>query len=168
MKTRNGFVSNSSSSSFIIFGKEITVQDFLAKDFTNDVYCSGDQVSEGTDIFIIDKEMKEELRINPFENTYHELIEAYVIGHEDMSVTKNDLPDNFNVFHLEQSYHCTNDVDDFRDRYLTHEKVEEKDTWNKYKCPLCKGNEWEEDSFGTPTKIIVCSNCKNVRITLEK
>jgi len=77
MKCRSGFVSNSSSSSFVLFDKETTAADFfqLIKDFWNEVYEAGETTLDPAAInevckFINVQEMKTPNAIRWIEKAY--------------------------------------------------------------------------------------------------
>lgn len=57
MKIRNGFVSNSSSSSFVIFGIRVNTKELSNEDIKNNKYTViGDYFEGGYDVFEIDNE----------------------------------------------------------------------------------------------------------------
>lgn len=62
VRIRTAFVSNSSSSSFIIVGKEIDLDDLFLYDCERDVYVLGTELYEGQDVFALNVEMIQELR----------------------------------------------------------------------------------------------------------
>ena len=54
MKTRNGFVSNSSSSSFVIAAKRVNVSQLTPKDVGETTYVEGAaDMNEGNDVFVL-------------------------------------------------------------------------------------------------------------------
>ena len=65
MKTRLGFVSNSSSSSFVLVGKEI---DWSEADEHKDVYFVGDGYIEGTEVFKVTNDFKKKYKNKSFSN----------------------------------------------------------------------------------------------------
>lgn len=55
MKIRQGFVSNSSSSSFIVFGRNIDIKDITPSIIKEkEIICLGKELSDGQDIFYIE------------------------------------------------------------------------------------------------------------------
>ena len=57
MKIRQGFVSNSSSSSFVIFCKPISRKDIFSKKNTYPIYAQSDYGNEGIEFFELTPEM---------------------------------------------------------------------------------------------------------------
>jgi len=53
MKQRDSFVSNSSSSSFIIIGERASMMELTEKDIEDGVIATGKMLGEGTDVFTV-------------------------------------------------------------------------------------------------------------------
>ena len=124
MKTRNGFVSNSSSSSFVIFGDPTDIWDIQNPEKEN-VWAIGGMQGEGWDVFKIDDKILIELRSTE-NHCKLDLIKAYktvwLDGPGDCVSVDNDLPRKFNVFSVEKSHHSTNKFDIFMERYMSTRK----------------------------------------------
>jgi hypothetical protein len=132
MKIRNGFVSNSSSSSFVIFTQGVC-------DYNSDgeVYALGSSLNEGQDFFRITKEIKEFIDSFPEElkreildrltcyKVYKQIDEDY----ED-TVDKDSLPKNFIVKSFQKDHYCSDTLEIFVDNYID-ENISKKILKNK-------------------------------------
>jgi len=77
MKIRNSFVTNSSSSSFILIGKNTKIEDVKINE--KEYICLGRYLSDGQDVFDLTHEIYEYLRSGeyPFETYYEKLEKRY-------------------------------------------------------------------------------------------
>jgi hypothetical protein len=165
MKTRNGFVSNSSSSSFVLIMKEISVEDLKNKRFATDgiIFAQGDDLGEGVDFFPLDLDSKMTNFLSKHyydgqpDNTQLQLYIVYWKSEEDYSEINKEVWDkigkilpNESAFLIESkeiSQHSSEDLATMRERYFSNvideeeEKQKELDAYNKLKEDLAKEKE---------------------------
>lgn len=131
MKVRNGFVSNSSSSSFLLIGERIAVEDapLLIDKGENIIFIGGD-LGDGKDV--IENITNEHVKfISKHMDIYsYALYKPWLsnnsegwdegISVELLKKTINNIPDDINeieIFRIRKDYHCHDDINEFKDYY---------------------------------------------------
>ncbi len=121
MKIRSGFVSNSSSSSFLIFGERVDGHELLDK-WDNDIWMAGKYVGEGTDVFLLTPEMIDLIIKNGLRHRlFYKAYKTFYVEDWDTDVTgikRDELPPVFSVYHWDKSHHSVNDLRMFIERYI--------------------------------------------------
>jgi hypothetical protein len=114
-KKRIGFVSNSSSSSFIICGQELKA---LPESYDPKLYACGDNANEGEDFFNITPEMYAVICNNrQIRDDLNYYIVEKMIDIDNNICTVEDLPKNCRVYSKSISYDECVDVEDLESRY---------------------------------------------------
>jgi len=122
MKLRQGFVSNSSSSSFVVIGEKVSLNEVCSDmKFDKPLMIIGEVVNEGQEYFEITEEFRELLREHKdnFKNYYDFVLEYKTAGDEVMQLKRAELPEEFSIFPFTADYHiASNDADSFFERYF--------------------------------------------------
>ena len=125
---RTGFVSNSSSSSFIIFGKRIKendVEKYLIDE--KNVYAEGKYLSDGIDFFKLNEKIFQNMLSKEYDFKY--IVVDKIINEESMEKDLNkvnisnlsiDKDGNFYAYSLLVDYHVSKSNEDIDDRYFNY------------------------------------------------
>ena len=116
-----GFVSNSSSTSFVVVGSRLINGDVYSKGEelikAGRLYAEGSWCCEGVDFFKMTKKMFDVLMAGNTQG-YMEFYDVQLMNGESSKIKKSDIDgDEFEVHIFDVDNHHTVSVEDFKDRY---------------------------------------------------
>jgi len=130
MKIRTGFVSNSSSSSFVAIAQVLDINDITEKMLTDKYIISvGKWLNDGIDIIEIKPEMLTFFKLIKSYNNYGDsefkFYEIVNNGECDLIFSKNDLQDDteYTVISYEADYHVSTTLDSLINRYTDDDQA---------------------------------------------
>ena len=127
MKTRYGFVSNSSSSSFIIACDPIKLEDITNRsDCRSNIFMDGGYgLMDACDFFELTPRMVEEIKKNNQNFNNHSFYEVYEMIDSSSSIDVRTLPQRHVMFlSMDISYHTTDNLEVFIARYIKDQENE--------------------------------------------
>ena len=108
MKKKVSFITNSSSSSYLIIGKPIDLSKIIESDFKeNEIKCIGAYVNEEIDVFTLRKEMIDILKRVPVNFVYENLkfYQALIVSWDESKIKlKNILKEDIDLSEYEIVY----------------------------------------------------------------
>jgi len=184
MKTRNGFVSNSSSSSYIVFASNnIELEQIEKEDIDKGlVYCHGRDLGEGFDFFqvtlpiykfLFDRNIQYDNRISDMSFKkiyYHQDSETSGLFTKKMIMAiLNDIPEDvsFSVESIETSYHSSSSVKEVRDRYFEDIELDDEEILARQYLDLEKRRD-EQDKVAAEISKEMKDMSKKVNLNMVK
>jgi hypothetical protein len=135
MKTRLSFVANSSSSSFVVFCREIEDEEFVKIEKASSLWGLGKELGDGDDFFELDEgmfeflkdkviklEKKEEYVPIRFYEVYGWVCNENEINLEQLKKEITNLPEKFDVKEIKKDWCSSDSLYDIKENYFPKEK----------------------------------------------
>ncbi len=120
MKVRSGFVSNSSSSSFVVIGEHIEFSDLTKEIVENkNIMGFGKWLESGMDVFNLCVQVYDLLKENPklLDEVGFDFYEVYKASENGGDFKRDELPEKFSVKATEADHSSSEDLKRFIDNY---------------------------------------------------
>ena len=131
MKIREALISNSSSTSFMVFHNVIDIYSLIEQYAVNNFpknryYIYGQEFGEGIDFFPMTKVMFRLIKDHISKNgewkwsirDVHLMKSSSLFSKQELANSILNVPEKFNIDIVDVDYHATQKIDDFKERYL--------------------------------------------------